>query len=80
MENINIKNRVCVLIGPTTGGKTTLAHRIQKEFEGKSVIVSHDEVLKEIPKNQSQYDINTQFRIALLNRGRKPVAAARACR
>ncbi len=41
---LEINNRICIILGPTTSGKTTLARRLKKEFKGKSVIISHDDI------------------------------------
>ena len=69
---ITLNNRLCILIGPTTSGKTTLSKRIKDEFSENCKVISHDGVLSKIPKNQSQNQIDFQFRITLL----KEIASA----
>lgn len=65
---INIDNRVVLIVGPSTTGKTTLSKRIQEESSRKSVIISHDEVLKTINQSQTKEAFDTDFRLTLLKR------------
>jgi len=46
--------------------KTTLAKKISSEFKGKSIIISHDDVVNKINKNQPQDKIDMQFRLLLI--------------
>lgn len=64
--NININNRLVLIVGPSTTGKTTLSKRIKKEANVKSIIISHDEVLEKINKNQSQEQLDLNFRLTLI--------------
>ncbi|MDE5587233.1 MAG: ATP-binding protein, partial [Bacilli bacterium] len=60
---IPINNRIVLIIGPTTSGKSTMAKKIQDQFQGSSVIVSHDEVFYQVNQNQSQSAIELEFRL-----------------
>lgn len=48
--DINIENRLVVICGPTTSGKTTLTNRIKKEFSGNCKIIAHDDIISRLPK------------------------------
>jgi len=61
-----ISTRLVVIVGPSTTGKTTLAKKISSEFKGKSIIISHDDVVNKINKNQPQDKIDMQFRLLLI--------------
>lgn len=65
--NININNRLVLIVGPSTTGKTTLSKKIEKESQMKSVIISHDEVLEKIDKNQSQKQIDEKFHLEFIH-------------
>ena len=45
---IQISNRLVIIVGPSTSGKTTLSHKMKKDFDGNSIIISHDVVLDKI--------------------------------
>lgn len=64
---ININNRLILIVGPSTTGKTTVAKKINSEAPVKSVIISHDEVLKKVNKNQSQAQIDLDFRLSFID-------------
>lgn len=63
--NINIKNRLVLIIGPSTTGKTNLSKKIKREANKKSIIISHDDVLKDIdqslPQEQRDYVFRLEF-------------------
>ena len=65
---MKIKTRIILIVGPSSQGKTTLAKRLKKELSGRNVVISHDEVLAEVNKNQSQDGIDLQFRLLLINK------------
>lgn len=67
-EKMKIKTRMVLIIGPSSQGKTTLAKRLEKELSGKNVVISHDDVLSEIDKNQPQFFIDMDFRMLLLEK------------
>lgn len=60
--DINITDRIIILVGPTSSGKSTLAKRIKESTKQKTVIVSHDEILSTINRCQSQEKIDFEFR------------------
>lgn len=51
--NVNINNRLVLIVGPSTTGKTILSKKVKEDANVKSVVISHDEVLNKINKNQS---------------------------
>lgn len=63
---MKIETRIVLIVGPSSQGKTTLAKRLEKELPGRNVVISHDEVLEEIDKDQPQEIIDLQFRISLI--------------
>lgn len=63
---MKLNNRLVIIVGPSTTGKTTLSKKISAEFPEKSIIISHDEVLARINKNQAQDAINLQFRLRFI--------------
>ena len=65
--NVNINNRLVLIVGPSTTGKTILSKKVKEDANVKSVVISHDEVLNKINKNQSQEQIDLSFRLALIN-------------
>ena len=67
MQSIEISTRIVIICGPTSSGKTTMAYRIKNEFNGESIVISHDEVLATINQKQSQEKIDEQFRLAYFN-------------
>lgn len=58
---INIKNRLVIIIGPSCMGKSTLADRIQEGYNGRCAIIGHDDILEIVNKNQEQYKIDDEF-------------------
>ncbi len=64
---IPIHNRIVLIVGPTTSGKSTMAKKIQEQFQGTSVIVSHDEVFYKVNQNQPQYAIDLEFQILYIS-------------
>lgn len=65
--NLDITNRLVLICGPTTSGKTTLANRIKNESPVSSIVISHDEVLAKVNKNQSQEKIDYEFRMRFIS-------------
>lgn len=65
--NINISDRIVLIVGPTSSGKTTFAKRIKSLSNFETVIISHDEVLSKVDKHQSQEKIDMDFRLLLLS-------------
>ena len=65
---MDINNRVVLIIGPSSTGKTTLSKKIEEESPVKSVVISHDDVLEGINKNRSQDEINLDFRLTLIEK------------
>lgn len=63
---VNINNRIVLIIGPSTTGKTTLSKKINEESQVKSKIISHDGVLNTINKNQSQEKIDMEFKLEFI--------------
>lgn len=61
--DIKIKNRLVIINGPSCSGKTTLAKRIQDEYNGNGqcAIIGHDDILAFVDKNQSQDKIDKDF-------------------
>lgn len=70
---IPINNRVILIIGPTTSGKSTIAKRIQEQFDEKSILISHDGILMEVNKNQTQSEIDFEFRIRYITKIKEAV-------
>ena len=70
---MKLNNRLIIIVGPSTTGKSTLAKKINEESPEKSVIISHDEVLKKVNRNQSQDAINLQFRLKLIEQIAKAI-------
>ena len=62
MQTIVIRTRVVLIAGPTSQGKTTLSKRIDAEFPGKSVVISHDEIVKSINPKLPKAAIDEEFR------------------
>lgn len=62
--DIKIKNRLVIINGPSCSGKSTLANRIQDEYNGngKCAIIGHDDILAYVNKDQSQEQIDFEFR------------------
>lgn len=58
-KNIQINNQIVLIIGPTTSGKTTLAHRIQKQYHASSKIISQDDILNQEDKSQNQESLDS---------------------
>lgn len=74
MENTKIRlneDGAVLIVGPTCSGKTALAHQIllkhQKAGNNNGIIISHDEILKKINQNQSQGEIDAQFKTRYIN-------------
>ena len=63
---INLTNRLILIVGPSTTGKPNLAKKIKREAPANAVIISHDEVLRKINRKQSQAQIDLEFRLALI--------------
>lgn len=61
--NINIDNKLVIIIGPSSMGKSTLAKKMQDDFDGNAVIISHDDILEQTDKNQDQDSMNLEFRL-----------------
>lgn len=61
--DIKINNRLVIINGPSCSGKTTLANRIQDEYNGngKCAVIGHDDILAYVDKNQSQEQIDKDF-------------------
>lgn len=63
---VNINNRMVLIVGPSSTGKTTLARKIKQEFDKKAIIISHDETLKRINRQQPQEKIDLEYRLTLI--------------
>lgn len=51
---INIEDRIVVITGPTTTGKSTLAAMIKATSPVKTTIISHDKIRMRIKQNQTE--------------------------
>lgn len=65
---MRIETRIVLIVGPSSQGKTTLAKRLEQELPGRNIVISHDEVLEGIDKDQPQEIIDLQFRETLLDK------------
>lgn len=63
---LNIKDRLVIIVGPSTTGKSTLARKINREFNYISTIISYDEITKKNNKKSSQKTDDDIFRTQLL--------------
>ncbi len=64
--NVDIDSRLVLVVGPPTAAKTMLSQKIQKEANVKSVIISHDKVMKTTNKDQSRGKIDLDYRVKFI--------------
>ena len=58
---IDIKNRIVIITGPSTSGKTTLAKKIKEMSPVKTVIIAHDDIAAMIDQNKTEDEKNDDF-------------------
>ena len=70
-------DRILLIVGPTSSGKTTLAHKLRDQIPSpkKAVVISHDDIVQEIANNIHEPKQRDQkFRVMLIERVTKAVA------
>lgn len=65
---IDIKNRIVIITGPSTSGKTTLAKKIKEMSPVKTVIIAHDDIATMIDQNKTEDEKNEDFWAMLIEK------------
>ena len=65
---IDIKNRIVIITGPSTSGKTTLAKKIKEMSPVKTVIIAHDDIAAMIDQNKTEDEKNDDFWAMLIEK------------
>ena len=65
---IDIDNRIVIITGPSTTGKSTLANKILESSPVKAVVISHDAIAGEINDKQSEREKSEELYIRLVNK------------
>ena len=65
---IDIKNRIVIITGPSTSGKTTLAKKIREMSPVKTVIIAHDDIAAMIDQNKTEDEKNEDFWAMLIEK------------
>ena len=65
---IDIKNRIVIITGPSTSGKTTLAKKIKEMSPVKTVIIAHDDIAAMIDQNKTEDEKNEDFWAMLIEK------------
>lgn len=65
---IDIKNRIVIITGPSTSGKTTLAKKIKEMSPVNTVIIAHDDIAAIIDQNKTEEEKNEDFWAILIEK------------
>lgn len=65
---IDIKNRIVIITGPSTSGKTTLAKKIKEMSPVNTVIIAHDDIAAMIDQNKTEDEKNDDFWAMLIEK------------
>ncbi len=65
---IDIKNRIVIITGPSTSGKTTLAKKIKEMSPVNTVIIAHDDIAAMIDQNKTEDEKNEDFWAMLIEK------------
>lgn len=65
---IDIKNRIVIITGPSTSGKTTLAKKIKEMSPVNTVIIAHDDIAVMIDQTKTDAEKNDDFWAMLIEK------------
>ena len=65
---IDIKNRIVIITGPSTSGKTTLAKKIKEISPVNTAIIAHDDIAAMIDQNKTEDEKNEDFWAILIEK------------
>lgn len=65
---IDIKNRIVIITGPSTSGKTTLAKKIKEMSPVNTAIIAHDDIAVMIDQTKTNAEKNDDFWAMLIEK------------